>query len=139
MMPILRPTTAAATAVALAATLAAGAPSPPAFSWDTVGKMAFYHSCNFTGPYTDEALQVVAKFPMVTIEKGQQVFESPPPLAEDAIVATLRRVKALNSNISTIFYYNSVLDWPFYRLHQQMVEHPEFWANTTDAAGASVP
>jgi hypothetical protein len=25
----------------------------------------FYHSCNFTGPYTDEALKTVAKFPFV--------------------------------------------------------------------------
>ena len=33
----------------------------------------FYHSCNFTGPYTDEAIKTVAKFPFVTIEKGQGV------------------------------------------------------------------
>ena len=25
----------------------------------------FYHSCNFTGPYTDDALKTVAKFPFV--------------------------------------------------------------------------
>ena len=25
----------------------------------------FYHSCNFTGPYTDAALKTVAKFPFV--------------------------------------------------------------------------
>ena len=101
-------------------------PAPPSFSWDTVGHMAFYHSCNYTGPYTDEALQTVAKFPMVTIEKGQQVFDGA-PYAEDVIIDTLRRVKKLNSNISTIFYYNSILDWPFYRMHDKFVQHPE-WA-----------
>jgi hypothetical protein len=54
------------------------------------------------GPYTDEALQVVTKFPMVTIEKGQQVFDGA-PFAEDVILETLKRVKEINSNISTIF------------------------------------
>ena len=46
----------------------------------------FYHSCNFTGPYTDEALKTVAKFPFVTIEKGQGVTlcASPPPLPPPA-------------------------------------------------------
>ena len=29
----------------------------------------FYHSCNFTGPYTDEALKTVAKFPFVVISQ----------------------------------------------------------------------
>jgi hypothetical protein len=99
-------------------------PAPPRFSWDTVP--VFYHSCNYSGPYSDAALQVVAKFPMVTIEKGQQVFDGA-PFAEDAIVGTLKRVKALNPNISTIFYYNSVLDWPFYRLHEKFIRHPD-WA-----------
>ena len=36
-------------------------------------------------------------------------------------------MKKLNSNISTIFYYNSVLDWPFYRLHEEFLQHPD-WA-----------
>jgi len=115
-----------AAAALLAAQPAQGAPSPPSFSWDTVGHMVFYHSCNYTGPYTDEALQTVVKFPMVTIEKGQQVFDDA-GYAEDTIVETLRRVKKLNPNISTIFYYNSVLDWPFYRLHEEFIQHPE-WA-----------
>ena len=107
----------------------------------------FYHSCNFTGPYTDEALKTVAKFPFVTIEKGQGVTlcASPPPhptgccltlpllrsgtgprnYAEDKIVDTLRRVKAIDPNISTVFYYNSVLDWPFYKLHAEFLQHPD--------------
>jgi hypothetical protein len=42
-------------------------PKWPRFSWDTVP--VFYHSCNFTGPYTDAALQIVAKFPFVVREQ----------------------------------------------------------------------
>ena len=45
--------------------------------------------------------------------------------AEDKIVDTLRRVKAIDPNISTVFYYNSVLDWPFYKLHAEFLQHPD--------------
>ena len=46
-----------------------------------------------------------------TIEKGQGVTlgSSPGNYAEDKILDTLRRVKAIDPNISTIFYYNSIL------------------------------
>ena len=94
--------------------LGAAAPSWPRFSWATAP--VFYHSCNFTGPYTDSAIATIAKFPLVTIEKGQGVTlgtGGEAGYAEDKIVTTLKRVKAANANISTIFYYNSVLDWPF--------------------------
>ena len=48
------------------------------------------------------------QFPMVTIEKGQGVTlgTGPGNYAEDKILATLKRVKAVDKNISTIFYYN---------------------------------
>jgi len=106
-------------------------PSQPRFSWDTVP--VFYHSCNFTGPYTDEAVKIMAKFPMVTIEKGQGVQDPDDSrYAEDKIIDTLRRVKAIDSNISTIFYYNSVLDWPFYKLHEDFLQHPEWWLRNSD-------
>ena len=70
----------------------------------------------------DEAIQIMARFPMVTIEKGQGVSlgTGPGNYAEEKILATLKRVKAVDKNISTIFYYNSVLDWPFYSLHAQL-------------------
>ena len=113
---------------------ATAAPAGPRFSWDTVP--VYYHSCNFTGAYTDAALDVVAKFPMVTIEKGQGVQDaSDTRFAEDKIVDTLRRVKQRDANISTIFYYNSILDWPFYRLHADLVARPDLWAR--DKSGAA--
>lgn len=64
-----------------------------------------------------------------TIEKGQGVTlgSSPGNYAEDKIVDTLRRVKAIDPNISTIFYYNSILDWPFYKLHEEFLQHPDWW------------
>ena len=39
----------------------------PRFSWDTVP--VFYHSCNFTGEFTDEAIEIMAKFPMARLSR----------------------------------------------------------------------
>ena len=64
----------------------------------------------------------------MTIEKGQSVFDpTDTRSAEDKIVDVLKRVKAKDPNISTIFYYNSILDWPFYKLHNDFLKHPEWW------------
>ena len=52
--------------------------------------------------------------------------------AEDKIVATLKRIKAVNANVSTIFYYNSVLDWPFYRLHLELLKRPSLATHDRD-------
>lgn len=41
----------------------------PNWSWETVGHMAFTHTCNTSGPWSEEALDVLAKFPLVNIER----------------------------------------------------------------------
>jgi hypothetical protein len=41
----------------------------PAWSWDTVGHMSFTHTCNTSGPWSEEALDVLQKFQMVNIER----------------------------------------------------------------------
>jgi hypothetical protein len=47
------------------------------------------------------------------VEKGMAV--QAPGFAEDKIGAALAAVKALNPNISGVFYYNSAMDWPVSR------------------------
>ena len=47
--------------------------------------------------------------------------------AEDKIIAQIAAVKKRNPAISTVFYMNSVLDWYFYRMHYQYLQHPEWW------------
>jgi hypothetical protein len=43
----------------------------PKHSWGTVANMTFFHSCNESGLFSEEALDTIVKFPLVTIEKGQ--------------------------------------------------------------------
>ena len=51
---------------------AAAAPALPKFSWDTIP--VFYHSCNYTGAFTDVALQTIAKFPLVVSPHFETCF-----------------------------------------------------------------
>lgn len=75
----------------------------------------------------EQAFTYMAKFPMVTIEKfqGPCAAKSMPPSdtchQEEIIIDVLRRVKAVNSNVCTIFYMNSILNFPQYDLSEGFV------------------
>ena len=125
----------------LTAGLAAAAPphvpKPPKFSWDTLP--AFIHGSNQSGPINAEAIQLMAKFPMVTVEKFQgpcanshSPLPTPACNQEKLIIDALKQVKAINPNTSTIFYYNSVLDFPQYQLHGMMLADPSLMLKDQD-------
>ena len=92
----------------------------PRFSWDTI--QPFIHLANSSGPFSAEAIAIMAKFPMVTVEKfqGPCAAKSRPPTdtchQEALIIDALRRVKGVNPRVCTIFYYNSILNFPQYDL-----------------------
>ena len=46
---------------------------------------------------------------------------------EERMITDLQRVKAINPNVSTVMYFNMVLDFPQYELHHQMLANPH-WA-----------
>eukprot|EP01047_Picozoa_sp_COSAG01_P088780 COSAG01_NODE_21056_length_920_cov_1.985384_1_plen_289_part_10 len=85
--------------------------------------------CRAQGPVNQGALELMAKFPMVTVEKfqgpcGNSKAAAPACDQESQIIAVLKGVKAINPNASCIFYYNSVLDFQQYRLHAMMEADP---------------
>ena len=108
----------------------------PYFSWDTIP--VFCHMCNKSGLFNDHAVRVLARFPMVTFEKGQGSNVSD-CCAEDKIVAAAKQVKAANSSVYTLFYYNSVLDWNQYRLHQLFLEHSDWWLRNASGEPVRIP
>ena len=81
----------------------------PQFSWDTLP--VFYHSSNSTGQYNDDAMKIIARYSMVTIEKwmGYDVTNVDD---EDEMVVAMKAIKALNSSVSTYFYMSSFADLP---------------------------
>ena len=62
----------------------------PQFSWDTLP--VFFHSSNTSGPYSADAIRVIAKYPMVTIEKWQG-FDVPNVDDEDQMVLAMKAIK----------------------------------------------
>ena len=85
----------------------------PKFSWDTVP--VYIHMCNASGPFSQTAAQHIARFPLVTVEKGQGYNSSIYPYntshAEIKIAEACSQIKSINSSIICLFYYNSVLDY----------------------------
>uniref|UniRef100_A0A7S4B460 Beta-galactosidase n=1 Tax=Chrysotila carterae TaxID=13221 RepID=A0A7S4B460_CHRCT len=105
----------------------------PSHSWDSLGKMVFFHSCNRSGLFSQAALNTISRFSMVTIEKGQgfdtgqagcAALQERPPCAEAMIKEQLRRVKMHNTRVTTVFYMNLVLDWYFYDMHTMLESKP---------------
>jgi hypothetical protein len=100
----------------------------PPFSWDTLP--VFIQIGNNTGPFNDAAVDVLAKFDMVVLDKwqgpcGQRPNATPACDEESTMLAEARRIKRVNPNVSTLLYWNSILDFPQYTLHAKMLARPE--------------
>ena len=62
-------------------TLGDGNVNFPKWSWDTLQSMTFFQGCNATGTdigFNDEMLDVITKYNVITIEKGQGQNSSVP-------------------------------------------------------------
>ena len=97
----------------------------PQFSWDTLP--VFFHSSNNSGPYSADAIRVIAKYSMVTIEKCQGLYLKNVD-DEDEMVLAMKAIKQANPKVATYFYMNAYRDRPeMTRMARQLQQHPE-WA-----------
>lgn len=101
----------------------------PLFSWKTVP--VFWHAANASGLFNDAAVAFIAKsgFASATLEKSQGLYgpDNATTFAEDRILAAARQLKTANPALPVVAYFNSVLDWPYYRLATELAAHPS-WA-----------
>ena len=81
----------------------------PQFSWDTLP--VFFHSANTSGPYSADAIHVIAKYPMVTIEKWQG-YDMLTVDDEDEMVLAMKAIKQANPKVATYFYMSSFTALP---------------------------
>ena len=44
-------------------------------------------------------------------------------------------IKGFSFSLFALFYYNSVLDWPFYKMHEEFIKHPDYWVRTLGPFG----
>lgn len=89
----------------------------PKHSWKTI-PVSFHSSSVTTGPtgaFSDEDVEIIKRFPLVTIEKwqGSQAIDSSGQFLflweEDAMIASARKLKAANSNISIVVWFDTLL------------------------------
>ena len=112
------------TVLLLAASIHLTQAALPQFSWDTLP--VFFHSSNSSGQYNDDALKVIAKFQMATIEKWMG-YDVKNVDDEDDMVLAMKAIKAVNPKISTYFYMNSHKDRPeMTRMARELDENPDY-------------
>lgn len=92
------------------------------FSWDTIP--VYFHSMNTTGPWNEDALEQIARFPVATVEKSHAGGGDYQYLNDGT--KECRRVAGLGTVTRNVFYTNSLIDWPPNPLHQLMVLHPDW-------------
>ena len=105
-------------------TLSTLPPSPPPFSWDTIP--LFIHAGNETGSLNKTAAKYMATYPLATIEKMQDedanLVCNPGNgkiCEEDRIIQALKQIRSYSDDTRTIFYLNSLLNFPQYNLSTQ--------------------
>jgi hypothetical protein len=112
----------------------------PLFSWSTLP--VYTHTCNATGPFNEAAITALARYPLVTVEKGQGVFETPTSGAggaEARIAQALAAVKAANASAFTLFYYNSILSWDMYDLGAFLEANPSLCLQNRTGGCVRIP
>jgi len=113
-----------ATALVLTAgtTLHAGEePGWPRFSWDTVP--VCIHFGKRSGPLTQDELEFVARTSnLVCLEKAHAMDRL--GSTEKGIAHDAKRLKALNKNMKVLFYWNGVLNYPFFDAAKELRRHP---------------
>lgn len=101
----------------------------PKFSWDKV-PVAFHFGKSGALLTAEEAKFVATRSNFVCLEKGHgsKQFKH----TEDAIEQEARQLKKLNPEMKVIFYWNTFLDYPMFRAHDDYQKHPEWWLKKTD-------
>ena len=102
----------------------------PQFSWDTLP--VFFHSSNSSGPYSADAIRVISKYSMVTIEKWQG-YDMKNVDDEDQMVLAMKAIKQANPKVATYFYMNSFKDRPeMTRMARELQQHQDWILHNDD-------
>lgn len=99
----------------------------PNFSWDTI-PIAF-HGANKVRMYNSSEVAQLARYSMVTLEKwytlcGDQHPQQAGPdcNVESKMATTFDAIKAINPNVTTLLYLNSMFNFGFYHLNQVLLD-----------------
>jgi hypothetical protein len=112
---LLRLAAAAAVAVTDSAAAFPVPAAPPAWSWDTLGAMAFAHVCQPTA-FDASQLAELRRYPFVQFDKQMNTQSMPHASQEERFIAAARQVKAVNPDVKVLLYLNGLINFPAFRL-----------------------
>ncbi|WP_197440933.1 putative glycoside hydrolase [Thalassoglobus neptunius] len=95
-------------------------PNHPKFSWDTI---PLYMHIRKATAYSDEELNFLAKFPLITFEKanGHRDYGS----IEAGTLAAARAVKAINPDTTILYYRNVIVHYQGYEADKELEQIPD--------------
>jgi len=99
-------------------------PNLPEYSWDRVSVCLHFGSHH---QLTDEQIKLTASLSnLICIEKahGQKTNHKQPELIQGA---DARRIKKFNPKAKVLFYWNTLIAWPFTSANQDFDKKPEDW------------
>lgn len=88
----------------------------PEFSWDT---MPLYMHVRKHTAYTNEEINYLASFPLITLEKSQA--QNTYGSTEDGSLATASAIKSINNKAKVLYYRNAVINWGNYKNDDEFV------------------
>ncbi|ANW96381.1 hypothetical protein AXE80_08865 [Wenyingzhuangia fucanilytica] len=88
----------------------------PEFSWDT---MPLYMHVRKNTAYTDEEINYLASFPLITLEKSQA--QNTYGSTEEGTLATASAIKLKNNKAKVLYYRNVVINWGNYKNDDEFI------------------
>ena len=102
----------------------------PKFSWDKV-PLVFHFRKHDTLLSLKEAKFISERSNFMVFEKAHGQLPGG-AFTEQAILNDAKVLKKLNPDMKVIFYWNTLLDYPFYEASSVFNEHPEWWLKKSD-------
>lgn len=97
-------------------------PLRPHFSWDTVPQWLIVRKAT---AYTQNELKILAGAPVVIFEKANGFQDSGD--VERGVLRASSAVKKLNPKVTTLFYWNAVINYPNYKANQAFNLNKDRW------------
>ena len=97
----------------------------PEFSWDTLPLYIHIRKCE---KFTDEELQYLAGFPLITLEKttGSGTYGS----TDAGSIEAAKAIKQINPNAKVLFYRNVFVHYSTYSFDDQLDNIPDWYLTT---------
>lgn len=97
----------------------------PEFSWDT---LPLYIHIRKREKFTDEELQYLAGFPLITLEKttGSETYGS----TDAGSIEAAKAIKQINPNAKVLFYRNVFIHYSTYSFDDQLDNIPDWYLTT---------